>query len=170
MSKSDPNAPKRLALIASKGTLDWAYPPFILGSAAAAMGWEVCIFFTFYGLTLLKPKLTAAVTPVGKSITDIQGSATASHKGARRHAAARTMRRVMSAFACIRHYPFKRKQRNQRHGEHVAQGARALSKRGFRVGRQHLRRGDIWHWRVMEPLPVFEQAARGCGILGRPRA
>ncbi len=65
MSKSDPNAPKRLALVASKGTLDWAYPPFILGSAAAAMGWEVGIFFTFYGLTLLKPQLTAAVSPLG---------------------------------------------------------------------------------------------------------
>ena len=65
MSKSDPNAPKRLALIASKGTLDWAYPPFILASAAAAMGWEVGIFFTFYGLTLLKPELTAAVSPLG---------------------------------------------------------------------------------------------------------
>ena len=65
MSKSDPNAPKRLALIASKGTLDWAYPPFILASAAGAMGWEVGIFFTFYGLTLLKPKLTAAVSPLG---------------------------------------------------------------------------------------------------------
>jgi peroxiredoxin family protein len=65
MSKSDPNAPKRLALIASKGTLDWAYPPFILASAAGAMGWEVGIFFTFYGLTLLKPQLTAAVTPIG---------------------------------------------------------------------------------------------------------
>ena len=65
MSKSDPNAPKRLALIASKGTLDWAYPPFILASAAAAMGWEVAIFFTFYGLTLLKPELTAAVSPLG---------------------------------------------------------------------------------------------------------
>ena len=65
MSKSDPNAPKRLALIASKGTLDWAYPPFILASAAAAMGWEVGIFFTFYGLTLLKPELTASVSPLG---------------------------------------------------------------------------------------------------------
>ncbi len=65
MSKSDPNAPKRLALIASKGTLDWAYPPFILASAAGAMGWEVGVFFTFYGLTLLKTKLTAAVSPLG---------------------------------------------------------------------------------------------------------
>jgi len=65
MTKSDPNAPKRLALISSKGTLDWAYPPFILASAAAAMGWEVGVFFTFYGLTLLKPKLTAVVSPLG---------------------------------------------------------------------------------------------------------
>lgn len=65
MSKSDPNAPRRLALIASKGTLDWAYPPFILASAAGAMGWEVGIFFTFYGLTLLRPDLTAAVSPLG---------------------------------------------------------------------------------------------------------
>jgi len=65
MSKTDPNAPKRLALIASKGTLDWAYPPFILASAAGAMGWEVGIFFTFYGLTLLRHDLSAAVSPLG---------------------------------------------------------------------------------------------------------
>ena len=65
MSSSDPTAPKRLALIASKGTLDWAYPPFILASAAASMGWEAAIFFTFYGLTLLQRELTAAVSPLG---------------------------------------------------------------------------------------------------------
>ena len=65
MSKSDPNAPKRLALIASKGTLDWAYPPFILATAAGAMGWEVGVFFTLFGLTLLKPKLTAMVSALG---------------------------------------------------------------------------------------------------------
>lgn len=55
--------PKRMALIASKGTLDWAYPPFILASTAAAMEMEVGIFFTFYGLTLLKKKLEAKVAP-----------------------------------------------------------------------------------------------------------
>ncbi len=65
MTKSNPNGPKRLALIASKGTLDWAYPPFILATAAGAMGWEVGVFFTFYGLTLLKPQLTASVSPLG---------------------------------------------------------------------------------------------------------
>lgn len=45
--------PKKMALIATKGTLDWAYPPLILATTAAALGWEVAIFFTFYGLTIL---------------------------------------------------------------------------------------------------------------------
>ena len=39
-----------MTIIATKGTLDWAYPPFILASTAAALGWNVSIFFTFYGL------------------------------------------------------------------------------------------------------------------------
>jgi len=43
-----------MTLIATKGTLDWAYPPFILAATAAALGWEVKVFFTFYGLNLLK--------------------------------------------------------------------------------------------------------------------
>ena len=58
--------PKKLALIASKGSLDWAYPPFILASTAAALDYEVQIFFTFYGLTLLKKDLSdLSVSPLG---------------------------------------------------------------------------------------------------------
>lgn len=49
---------KKMAIIASKGTLDMAYPPFILGSTAAALGYEVQIFFTFYGLQLLRKDLS----------------------------------------------------------------------------------------------------------------
>lgn len=44
----------RLAIIAAHGTLDAAYPPLILGTAALAMDMEVAIFFTFYGLEILK--------------------------------------------------------------------------------------------------------------------
>ncbi len=44
---------RRAALVASKGTLDWAYPPLILGNAAAAVGMDVAIFFTFYGLNVI---------------------------------------------------------------------------------------------------------------------
>ena len=47
---------RRLALVASKGTLDMAYPPLILASTATAMGWEVGIFFTFYGLDIINRK------------------------------------------------------------------------------------------------------------------
>lgn len=43
-----------MCIIATKGTLDWAYPPFILASTAATLGWNVSVFFTFYGLNLLK--------------------------------------------------------------------------------------------------------------------
>lgn len=57
---------KKLALIASKGTLDWAYPPFILASTAAALDYEVSIFFTFYGLALLKKDVSdLKVSPLG---------------------------------------------------------------------------------------------------------
>ena len=65
MSKNDPEQPNRLALIASKGTLDWAYPPFILASTAGAMGWDVGIFFTFYGLPLLLKECDQMVSPLG---------------------------------------------------------------------------------------------------------
>lgn len=55
-----------MAIIASRGTLDWAYPPFILGSTAAALGWDVSIFFTFYGLNLLKKDISdLKVSPLG---------------------------------------------------------------------------------------------------------
>jgi peroxiredoxin family protein len=50
---------KKMALIATKGTLDWAYPPYILASTAASLGWEVQVFFTFYGLQLLRKDLSA---------------------------------------------------------------------------------------------------------------
>lgn len=56
---------KKLAIIATKGTLDWAYPPLILASTAAALGYETEIFFTFYGLTMLKKKLNLQVSPLG---------------------------------------------------------------------------------------------------------
>lgn len=56
---------KKMAIIATKGTLDWAYPPFILGSTAAALGFEVQIFFTFYGLQLLKKDLNLKISPLG---------------------------------------------------------------------------------------------------------
>ena len=56
---------KKLAIIATKGTLDWAYPPFILATTAAAMGMNVTMFFTFYGLPLLLKKLDLQLSSLG---------------------------------------------------------------------------------------------------------
>lgn len=58
---------RRLALVASKGTLDGAYPPLILAATAVSLGWEVGIFFTFYGLDIIHRKrhLKLKVPPLG---------------------------------------------------------------------------------------------------------
>jgi peroxiredoxin family protein len=44
---------RRIALVASKGTLDQAYPPLILATTAASLGWEAGVYFTFYGLDII---------------------------------------------------------------------------------------------------------------------
>ncbi len=54
---------KKVALIASQGTLDWCYPPLIMASAAASMDMEVKMFYTFYGLPVLTKNFTAKVAP-----------------------------------------------------------------------------------------------------------
>jgi len=58
---------RRLALVASRGSLDGAYPPLILAATAASLGWEVGIFFTFYGLDILHKKRhkKLKVAPIG---------------------------------------------------------------------------------------------------------
>ena len=61
----DESNAKSMSIIVTKGTLDWAYPPFILATTAAAMGLEVTMFFTFYGLGLLKKDLNLKVSTLG---------------------------------------------------------------------------------------------------------
>ena len=63
---NDP-AKRKMRLVASKGSLDWAYPPLILSTAAAAGGMDTAVFFTFYGLNIIHkdgPK-KLRVSPVG---------------------------------------------------------------------------------------------------------
>ena len=59
--------PNSMTIIVTKGSLDWAYPPFILSTTAAAMGLDVTLFFTFYGLPLLLKKMDLKVTPLGNA-------------------------------------------------------------------------------------------------------
>ncbi len=65
MQKYQDNKTPSMTIIATKGTMDMAYPPFILASTAAALGWDVSVFFTFYGLELLKKDLQLKVSPMG---------------------------------------------------------------------------------------------------------
>ncbi len=62
---SESSGAKRMSIIVTKGTLDWAYPPFILSTTAAAMGLDVTLFFTFYGLPLLLKDLDLRMSPLG---------------------------------------------------------------------------------------------------------
>lgn len=68
---SEPANNKRMSIIVTKGTLDWAYPPFILATTAAAMGLEVSMFFTFYGLALLKKQLDLSITTLGNAAMEM---------------------------------------------------------------------------------------------------
>ena len=68
---SDETNAKSMSIIVTKGSLDWAYPPFILATTAAAMGLNVSMFFTFYGLALLKKKLNLQVTPLGNAAMEM---------------------------------------------------------------------------------------------------
>ncbi len=56
-----------LSIMVTKGNLDWAYPAFIIGSTAAALDWKVSMFFTFYGLSLLKKEVDPKVTALGNT-------------------------------------------------------------------------------------------------------
>lgn len=94
----DTGAPRRLALVAAKGTLDQAYPPLILATTAAGLGWEVGIYFTFYGLDILhrdrsdKLKVASLANPAGPvRIPNLVGALPGATK-----AATRVMERWMS--------------------------------------------------------------------------
>ncbi len=58
---------KNLTIIASKGTLDWAYPPFILSSTAAALGYNVTMFFTFLWIAVAEERPESFCESAGQS-------------------------------------------------------------------------------------------------------
>ncbi len=53
VTADDDDDTKKMSIIATKGTLDMAYPPLILASTAAAFDYEVTVFHTFWGLDIL---------------------------------------------------------------------------------------------------------------------
>lgn len=71
LDTADLDNAKSMSIIVTKGSLDWAYPPFILGTTAAAMDVNVTMFFTFYGLPLLKKDLNLKFTPLGNAAMEM---------------------------------------------------------------------------------------------------
>jgi peroxiredoxin family protein len=65
--EEEPTKQRKLAVVASKGSLDWAYPPLMMANNAARKGWEVGIFFTFYGLNVIHKDKSGRlqISPVG---------------------------------------------------------------------------------------------------------
>lgn len=58
---------KKLLIVCSKGTLDMAFPPFMMATTAGAMGWEAHLYFTFWGMDIITKSKTnnLKVSPVG---------------------------------------------------------------------------------------------------------
>ncbi len=54
----------RVAIVASKGTLDMAYPPLLLATGARSLGIEASVFFTLYGINILKKNAKLKVAPI----------------------------------------------------------------------------------------------------------
>ncbi len=52
--QEEPDKPEKMVLIAASGDLDKAWPVMILATTGAAYGMDVTIFFTFWGLSILK--------------------------------------------------------------------------------------------------------------------
>jgi len=57
----------KLVIICSKGSLDMAYPPLMLATTAAAMGMQVDLYFTFWGMNMITKKTidSLKIPPVG---------------------------------------------------------------------------------------------------------
>lgn len=49
-----PATTRKVAIICSKGSLDMAYPGLILANAARMMGIDAVLFFTFWGMDIIK--------------------------------------------------------------------------------------------------------------------
>jgi len=56
---------EKLLIVCSKGTIDMAFPPFMMATTAAAMDWEVHLYFTFWGMDIITDSKSLKISPVG---------------------------------------------------------------------------------------------------------
>jgi len=55
---------EKLLIVCSKGTIDMAFPPFMMATTAAAMDWEVHLYFTFWGMDIITDSKSLKISPV----------------------------------------------------------------------------------------------------------
>ncbi len=54
VAAAEPEKPKKMTLVIMSGDMDRLFGAFIIANGAAAMGYDVVMFFTFWGLRALK--------------------------------------------------------------------------------------------------------------------
>jgi len=72
----------KLVIICSKGSLDMAYPPLMLATTAAAMGMDVHLYFTFWGMNMITKKTidSLKISPVGNPALPSSPQTTSYHQ------------------------------------------------------------------------------------------
>ncbi|MBS3973561.1 MAG: DsrE/DsrF/DrsH-like family protein [Actinobacteria bacterium] len=54
LAEKEPDKPKKITLVVMSGDMDRVFGAFIIANGAAAMGYNVVMFFTFWGLRAIK--------------------------------------------------------------------------------------------------------------------
>ncbi len=69
---------RKIAFVASKGTLDMAYPALVMANAALGEGIETHIFFTFWGMDIINKKTMGDLkfTPIANPATHMPAALT----------------------------------------------------------------------------------------------
>ncbi|MRR11219.1 hypothetical protein EG835_01730 [bacterium] len=67
------NGQKSLAMVVMSGDMDKLFGAFIIANGAAAMGMEVTMFFTFWGLRALKKNVSTGKTLFGRMLGMMYG-------------------------------------------------------------------------------------------------
>lgn len=70
---SDEEKRKSLAMVVMSGDMDKLFGAFIIATGAAAMGMEVTMFFTFWGLRAIKKNVSTGKTFFGKMLGAMYG-------------------------------------------------------------------------------------------------
>ncbi len=73
MNDMGQDEPKKVAIAVMSGDMDKLFGAFIIATGAAAMGMQVTMFFTFWGLRAIKKNVRTGKTPFGRMLGAMYG-------------------------------------------------------------------------------------------------